>query len=197
MSKKVPTIQPIKEKRVFNTPDEFNEYYNAHEDFFEKTTTCKLNKMFEVPGFKITKLQGVVSLKNIPESRVTANDRIEKLSTRVLNLEEMMNKCIKTVNETVAKTNTALEELHRLRDNLQTALAQQQIQLQEIAKQTQQQVQQQQVTHRREPENEREREPEQKPQKQEKPEAPPTYRRVPGKMNPIAAQWAGLIEMED
>ena len=190
MSKKVPTIQPIKEKRTFNSVEDFNAYYNEHEDFFQRTTTCKLNKMFEVPGYKITKLQGVVSLKNIPESRVTANDRIEKLSNRVLNLEEMMNKCIKTVNETVTKTNTALEELHRLRDSLQQALAQQQTQLQEVVQQTQQQVQQ--ARRREEPKPE----PENKPQKQEKQETP-SYRRTPGKMNPIAAQWAGLIEMEE
>ena len=167
MSKKVPTIQPIKDKRIFKNADEFTEYYNAHEDFFEKTTTCKLNKMFEVPGFKITKLQGVVSLKNIPESRVTANDRIEKLTNRVLNLEEMMNKCIHTVNETVAKTNTALEELRRIKDNLSRE-----------------------VVHHREPVPEPVSQP-----KEADPE--PTYRRIPGKMNPIAAQWAGLIDAED
>ena len=174
MPKKVPTIQPIKEKRTFKTPEEFTEFYNAHEDFFEKTTTCKLNKMYEVPGFKITKLQGVVSLKNIPESRVTANDKIEKLSNRVLTLEEMMNKCIKTVNETVTKTNAALEELHRIKDSLTRVPPP--------------------VTHHREPEPMPERTPS-PPEEKPEPSNPP--RRVPGKMNPIAAQWAGLIDVED
>ena len=190
MSKKVPTIQPIKDKRIFDSVEAFNKYYNEHEDFFERTTTCKLNKMFEVPGFKITKLQGVVSLKNIPESRVTANDRIEKLSNRVLNLEEMMNKCIKTVNETVTKTNTALEELQRLRDSLEQAITQQNNQLQHMVQQTQQ------MTHRREPEPEPKRVSYQDSQTNDSQEAP-AYRRIPGKMNPIAAQWAGLIDMEN
>ena len=172
MSKKVPTIQPIKDKRIFDSVEAFNKYYNEHEDFFERTTTCKLNKMFEVPGFKITKLQGVVSLKNIPESRVTANDRIEKLSGRVLTLEEMMNKCIKTVNETVTKTNAALEELHRIKDSLTRVPPP--------------------VTHHREPDPIPEPAP---PEEKPEPSNPP--RRVPGKMNPIAAQWAGLIDVED
>lgn len=60
----VPVIEAIHSpKHVFETVDEFNMYYHKHKSELDPLTTNKLNKMFQIKGYKITKLNGVLSLK--------------------------------------------------------------------------------------------------------------------------------------
>ena len=94
-------IEPIKEKREFQTPAEFDEYYHEHKEELENKTTHKLNKMFNVPGYRITKIKGVLSLKNIPQSRITSTMKIETLELKVNEIRDRMNECINTVNKIV------------------------------------------------------------------------------------------------
>ena len=94
-------IEPIKEKREFQTPAEFDAYYQEHKAELEEKTTHKLNKMFNVPGYRITKIKGVLSLKNIPQSRITSTMKIETLELKVNEIRDRMNECINTVNNIV------------------------------------------------------------------------------------------------
>ena len=61
---KIPVIAPVKDIKEFKTIDEFNVFYNDHRNEFESLTTCMLNKKYKIPGYKITKIQGEVKLKN-------------------------------------------------------------------------------------------------------------------------------------
>ena len=49
-------------------------------------------------GFKITKIKGVVSLKFIPQSRVTALMKIEELTKRINVIEDRINQIIAVLN---------------------------------------------------------------------------------------------------
>ena len=91
---KIKVIKPVTESTTFETVDEFNEYYASNKNIFEENTTCKLNKMFKIEGFKITKIKGVVSLKSIPQSRVTALMKIEDLTKRINVIEDRINQII-------------------------------------------------------------------------------------------------------
>ena len=57
-------IGPIKEYlKMFNGPDEFNLWYAKNKDDIDKLTTHKLNKMYHIDGYRITKIKGVLCLK--------------------------------------------------------------------------------------------------------------------------------------
>ena len=113
--KKIPVIEPVKDTKEFSSIDEFNVFYNEHKDEFEKQTTCKLNKKYKIPGYKITKIQGTVKLKNIPESRKTALDKVNAASDRITFLEQSFNSLAEGYNDIASKFNNTLREVRELR----------------------------------------------------------------------------------
>ena len=94
----IPLIEPIKEKREFESPNDFDKYYQEHKKELEEKTTHKLNKMFNIPGYRITKIKGVLSLKNIPQSRITSTMKIDSLELKVNEMKDRLNQCINTIN---------------------------------------------------------------------------------------------------
>lgn len=57
-------LQPIMNYiKEFPTPEEFNIYYNKHKEEIDNTTTHKLNKLYHIDGYRITKIKGVLMLK--------------------------------------------------------------------------------------------------------------------------------------
>lgn len=97
----IPLIEPIKERREFETTDEFDEYYQQHKLDLEEYTTHKLNKMFSIPGYRITKIKGVLSLKNIPKSRITSTMKVDALEEKVNEMKDRLNMCINTINSVI------------------------------------------------------------------------------------------------
>lgn len=73
----VKVIGPIKEYlKTFNNPDEFNLWYAKNKDEIDKITTHKLNKMYFIDGYRITKIKGVLCLKKSVQ-KPTENDHSE------------------------------------------------------------------------------------------------------------------------
>ena len=97
----IPLIKPIKEAYEFENEEEFNTFYQEHKSEFEHLTTHKLNKMYHIPGFKITRIKNVISLKNIPESRITANMKIEELTVKIDKIMKHINKMSDTINKII------------------------------------------------------------------------------------------------
>ena len=95
----IPLIEPIKEKREFASPAEFDAYYQEHKEELSDKTTHKLNKMFVIPGYRVTKIKGVLSLKNIPQSRVTSTMKIDTLEEKTNEMKDRLNLCINTINK--------------------------------------------------------------------------------------------------
>ena len=92
-------IEPIKERRNFNSAKEFDDFYQLNKDELNEKTTHKLNKMFSIPGYRITKIKGVLSLKNVPTSRVTPAMKVDALELKVNEIRDRVNECIGTVNK--------------------------------------------------------------------------------------------------
>ena len=118
----VKVIGPIKEYlKMFNGPDEFNLWYAKNKDDIDKLTTHKLNKMYHIDGYRITKIKGVLCLKkdmkkheneieNDRTQRVCETDmqnesiigdiqnEIEKLKLDIITIKTTVNDIVKAIN---------------------------------------------------------------------------------------------------
>lgn len=112
----VKVIGPIKEYlKTFNNPDEFNLWYAKNKDEVDKITTHKLNKMYYIEGYRITKIKGVLCLKkavakHVDDSRneelSNENDsmineiniEIEQLKNDIIAIKKAINEIIKSIN---------------------------------------------------------------------------------------------------
>ena len=84
----VKVIGPIKDYlKTFNTPDEFNLWYAKNKDDVDKLTTHKLNKMYYIDGFRITKIKGVLCLKKDTRKHVeeAVNDQDQTIHHEEIN----------------------------------------------------------------------------------------------------------------
>jgi hypothetical protein len=86
-TKIIPVLKPITETITFKDADEFNEYYSLHREEMDVLGTCKLNKMYLVPEFKITRLKGVLSLKLLTPSKVNHTIKLNDQEARITELE--------------------------------------------------------------------------------------------------------------
>ena len=96
----VKVIEPIKNYlKEFNTPVEFNLWYAKNKDEVDKLTTHKLNKMYHIVGYRITKIKGILMLK---EDKKVKNDEenedIYELKAELEKIKETVNKIINFIN---------------------------------------------------------------------------------------------------
>ena len=62
-------IEPIRDYlKVFSSPDEFNIWYTKNKEEVDTLTTHKLNKMYKIEGYRITKIKNVLMLKKSTNS---------------------------------------------------------------------------------------------------------------------------------
>ena len=111
----IKVIEPIKNYlKEFNSPVEFNLWYAKNKDDVNKLTTHKLNKMYHIVGYRITKIKGVLMLKEDTESHRTklSFDDVEELKdemarqrldiddtkVEVEKIKETVNKLINFIN---------------------------------------------------------------------------------------------------
>ena len=75
--------------------DDFNLIYNANKEKYNAMTTQKLNKIFEVPGYKISRVNNEICLRSIkPCEKIASNDNsdaLQKLTERIDKLEKAIN----------------------------------------------------------------------------------------------------------
>ena len=66
-------IEPIKNYlKEFKTVDEFNLWYNKNKDEIDSLTTHKLNKMYHIDGYRITKIKGKLCLKKFEDKTINS-----------------------------------------------------------------------------------------------------------------------------
>lgn len=106
----VKVVEPIQSPmKEFNSVDEFNLFYHNHKDEMMATTTHRLNKMYKINGYRITKIRGELCLKKVREavkqkseesSVVDENvDDPTDVETRLQRLEEVVNEIIDALNK--------------------------------------------------------------------------------------------------
>jgi hypothetical protein len=93
-SKKIQILKPITETITFKNENQFSEYYTQHKEELDKLNTNKLNKMFLVPEFKITKVKVVLSLKSLTPSKVNHTVKLNDQDIRITELETKINQII-------------------------------------------------------------------------------------------------------
>lgn len=105
----IKVLEPVKNViKEFDTPDEFNIYYMKNKDEIDKLTTHKLNKMFKIDGYRITRIQGTLMLRtdyaakkriDKQEEMKELSDRIDELQSEYDEIKDRMNQLIEIVNK--------------------------------------------------------------------------------------------------
>ena len=102
----VKVIEPINNYlKEFNTPVEFNLWYAKNKDEVDKMTTHKLNKMYHIDSYRITKIKGVLMLKKVSKLKNNEqflkdeiHDEISELRNEIANIKETVNRLIEFMN---------------------------------------------------------------------------------------------------
>ena len=104
----VKILEPIRSYiKEFNSPVEFNIWYSKNKDDIDKLTTHKLNKMYHIIGYRITKIKGELMLKEDKkidkectiESSEDLYEKILTMETEINNIKETVNKLIEFIKE--------------------------------------------------------------------------------------------------
>ena len=100
-------IEPIRDfVKVFSSPDEFNIWYTKNKEEVDALTTNKLNKLYKINGYRITKIKGVLMLKKwqtIEDTTQSANspllpEDLQELQDEIKNIKSTVNKIIDYLN---------------------------------------------------------------------------------------------------
>ena len=123
-------IEPIQiDVKTFQDKNEFEMFYNSHKNEFENCTTTKLNRMYKIPGYRITRQKEVLCLKKdytknnkqesdddnsqkfdelkdeltkmIEEVKLYFNSEIAKINTRYKKIEKIINQQTETLNHLI------------------------------------------------------------------------------------------------
>ena len=100
-------IEPIRDYlKVFSSPDEFNIWYTKNKDEVDALTTNKLNKLYKINGYRITKIKGVLMLKKWQTTQDTTQsanspllpEDLQELQDEIKNIKSTVNKIIDYLN---------------------------------------------------------------------------------------------------
>lgn len=93
-------IEPIKNHlKEFKTVDEFNLYYSKNKEEIDSMTTHKLNKMYFINGYRITKIKGKLCLKKYVEKENDESCELNKMKKEIELLKSTINEIIKVINQ--------------------------------------------------------------------------------------------------
>ena len=67
--------------------EDFSEIINADKEKYNDYTTQKLNKIFKIPGYKVTKINGEISLRSIKPCEQLSNGS-NKIKDEIKNIKE-------------------------------------------------------------------------------------------------------------
>ena len=96
--------------------DAFNVIYNSNKEKYDAMTTQKLNKLFDVPGYKITRVNNQICLRSIkPCEKVNSvdSDMIQKLVTKIEKLEKNIALIADAHNKLNDDYNQLVSQLYR------------------------------------------------------------------------------------
>ncbi len=109
----VKIIEPIKHFiKEFNTPEEFNMWYKMNSEDMDKLTTHKLNKLYHITGYRITKIKGELMLRKYDESKKITKpiDRSTGEEFNESRVEEIEGN-IERINEEIKTIKTAIQSI--------------------------------------------------------------------------------------
>lgn len=108
--KSLKVLEPIKmDVKTFNDKQEFEMFFNSHREEFESSTTTKLNRMYRIPGYRITRQKNQLCLKK---------DYTKANSKEVLDETEIADSIQDKLNKWWIDIQTELED--RINDRLES-----------------------------------------------------------------------------
>ena len=85
----------------FGSIDEFKSYLDENEEEMNKLSTVKLNRLYHIDGYRITKLQGKISLRKIHKNDHSTTDdntdRLALIEESIVILSEKINEIVKVI----------------------------------------------------------------------------------------------------
>lgn len=85
-------LEPIRNYlKEFNSIDEFNNFYSLNKEELDKLTTHKLNKMYHIKGYRITKIKNELMLKKWDEEKKVQevdDNREDEMKNDILNMKD-------------------------------------------------------------------------------------------------------------
>ena len=88
-------IEPIQHySKCFNSPDGFNLLYSKNKALVDEMTTHKLNKLYHIDGYRITRIKNVLMLKKYDKNKMCVVDEIENIKNDISEMKETINKII-------------------------------------------------------------------------------------------------------
>ena len=101
-------IEPFKvDVREFDNKEDFIRYVNEDMEKYKAFTTQKLNKMFHIPGYRITKLQGEISLR----AKTTHNSIDNEEQQQQAVYDESLRQEIETIKKDIETLRNAYNQL--------------------------------------------------------------------------------------
>ena len=71
--------------------EDFSEIINADKEKYNDYTTQKLNKTFKIPGYKVTKINGEISLRSIKPCEQLNSNGSNKIKDEINDIKEAFN----------------------------------------------------------------------------------------------------------
>lgn len=106
--------------KVFNSVDEFNLYYTKNKEEMDNSTTQKLNKMYKITGYRITKKdtrdkdgklqKGIICLKKIKEE--TQINEVQELKKKFEEMEKQHRIIEQKITVITERFNNLLDKLN-------------------------------------------------------------------------------------
>ena len=107
--------------KTFKDKQEFELFFNSHKNEFENSTTTRLNRMYKIPGYRISRVKDELCLKkdytknNLGSSSNIDSQQIEELEEKIMkSLEEERG----NTEELIEKVNENLQKLESRFGNL-------------------------------------------------------------------------------
>ena len=108
----------------FNTIDDFNKYYTKHKEEMDQLTTKKLNKLYKIDGYRISKKdtrdkeghlqQGTICLKKLIEPKIDIHElqkQLEELKSKLQIQEQKLKNQDQKINIITDRFNELIDKL--------------------------------------------------------------------------------------
>ena len=111
--KTLKVLEPIQlDVKTFKDKQEFELFFNSHKNEFENSTTTRLNRMYKIPGYRISRVKDELCLKK----DYTKNNLGNSSNIDSQQIEELEEKIMKSLEEERGNTEQLIEKVN---ENLQ------------------------------------------------------------------------------
>ena len=81
----------------FENVNDFNVYYSKHKEEFDESTQ-KLNAKYKIPGYKLTKLKGILKIIKDYSLKTSSDEEINELQKVIKEIEKIQRELKETSN---------------------------------------------------------------------------------------------------